>query len=100
MWNAPATFQWLISLVIAGVNGCNSYIDDIFIYSDDWSDYVEQISFFDKLKEVNLTLNLAKSEFGCTQVSFLGHIMGHGEVKPIAAKVEVISQFPISKNKK
>ena len=49
---------------------------------------------------MNLTFNPAKSEFGCAQVSFLRHTMGQGEVKPIAAKVEDILQFPISKNKK
>ena len=61
---------------------------------------LKKLMFFDKLKEVNLTINLAKSGFGCAQVSFLGHTVGQGEVKPIAAKVEAISQFPVPKNKK
>ena len=47
-----------------------------------------------------MTINVAKSEFGCAQVSFLGHTVGQGEVKRVAAKVEAISQFPIPKNKK
>ena len=46
MLNAPATFQWLIISVIVEVNGCEAYIDDVNIYSDDWSDHVEQISVF------------------------------------------------------
>ena len=76
-------------------------MDYVIIYSDDWNNYVEQISVFDKLKEVNLTVNLAKSAFGCVQVSFLGHTVGQREVKPVAAMVEAISQvlFPrISKS--
>ena len=91
MRNGPAMFQWFINQVTAEVNECEAYIDDIIIYSDDCSDHVEQSSVFDKLKEVKLTTNLAKSEFGCGQVSFLGHIVGQGEVKPIATKVETIS---------
>ena len=98
--NAPATFQRLSNSVIAEVNGCEAYIDDVIIYNDDWSGHVEKINVFDKSKEVNLTINMAKSGFGCAQVSFLGHIVGQGEVKPITAKVEAISQFPIPKNKK
>ena len=58
------------------------------------------MSSFGKFKEVNFTINLAKCEFGCAQVSFLGHIVGQGEVKPIAAKVEAISQFSVPKIKK
>ena len=71
MQNAPATFQRLINLVTAEVNGCEAYIDDIIIYSDYWSDHVEQISVsFGKLKEVNLIIDLAKSESSCVLVSF------------------------------
>ena len=56
MQNAPATFQRLINHITAEVNGCEAYNYDIIIYSDYWSDYVEQISVsFGKLKEVNLT---------------------------------------------
>ena len=100
MWNGPAMFQWFINQVTAKVNECEAYIDDIIIYSDDWSDHVEQSSVFDKLKEVKLTMNLAKSEFGCAQVSFLGHTVGQEEAQPIATEVETISQFPVPKNKK
>ena len=64
--NAPATFQQLINQVMTEVSGCEAYIDDIIIYSDNWSNHVEQINvFFGKLKEVNFTINLAKCEFGC-----------------------------------
>ena len=101
MRNAPATFQCFINQVTAEVEGCEAYIDDVIIYSDNWSDHVKQLrTFFDKLKEAKLTVNLAKSEFGCAQVSYLGHIVGQGEVKPIDAKVKAISQFPIPRNKK
>ena len=101
MRNAPATFQRFINQVTAEVEGCEAYIDDVIIYSDNWSDHVKQLrTFFDKLKEAKLTVNLAKSEFDCAQVSYLGHIVGQGEVKPIDAKVKAISQFPIPRNKK
>ena len=41
-----------------------------------------------------LTINLSKSEFGQAQVTYLGHIVGLGEVKPVSAKVEAIANFP------
>jgi len=50
------------------------------------------------LKKEKLTINLAKSEFGCARVSYLSHIVGQREVKAKDAKVEAISQFTVSKN--
>ena len=101
MRNVPATFQRFINQVTAEVEGCEAYIDDVIIYSDNWSNHIKQIeTFFEKLKEAKLTINLVKSEFGCAQISYLGHIVGQREIKPIEVKVEAISQFPIPKNKK
>lgn len=42
------------------------------------------------LAEVNLTINLAKSEFGHDEVVFLGHMVGNGQIKPLVAKVQSI----------
>ena len=47
-----------------------------------------------------LTINLSKSEFGQAQVTYLGHVVGLGEVKPVSAKVEAIANFPPPESKK
>ena len=46
MRNAPATFQRFINQVTAEIEGCEAYIDDVIIYSDNWSDHVKQIRTF------------------------------------------------------
>ena len=46
MRNAPATFQRLINQVTTEMSGCEAYIDDVIIYSDNWSNHVEQINVF------------------------------------------------------
>ena len=56
--------------------------------------------FFDRLHEAKLTINLSKSEFGQATVTFLGHIVGQGQVKPIDAKIKAISEFPQPSNKR
>ena len=47
-----------------------------------------------------LTINISKSEFGQAQVTYLGHIAGQGEVKPVSAEVEAIANFPRPESKK
>ena len=47
-----------------------------------------------------LTINLSKREFGQAQVTFLGHVVGQGEVKLVSAKVEAIANSPRLTSKK
>ena len=101
MKNSPATFQRLVNNVICGLDGCDAYIDDIIIYSDSWSDHLQRIrKFFDRLSKAKLTVNLAKTEFCHATVTFLGHLVGQGQVKPLEAKVNAISEFPVPKFKR
>ena len=47
-----------------------------------------------------LTINLAKSEFACAHVTYLGHVVGQGQVKLVDAKISAISGFPRPESKK
>ena len=47
-----------------------------------------------------MTVNLAKTEFCHATVTFLGHLVGQGHVKPLEAKVNAISEFPVPKCKR
>ena len=101
MKNSPASFQRLINKVIADLEGCEAYIDDVIIYSDTWEEHLRIIrEFFKRLSRAMLTINLSKSEFGQAQVTYLGHVVGQGEVKPVSAKVEAIAKFPQPVSKK
>ena len=101
MKNSPATFQRLINNVIAGLDRCEAYIDDVIIYSDTWEVHLRIIrSFFERLSEAKLTVNLAKSEFAQAHVTYLGHVVGQGQVKPVDAKISAISDFPRPESKK
>ena len=101
MKNSPATFQRLVNNIICGLDGCDAYIDDVIIYSDSWSDHLQRIrKFLERLSKAKLTVNLAKTEFCHATVTFLGHLVGQGQVKPLEAKVNAISEFPVPKCKR
>ena len=81
MRNVLATFQRMVNRVISGLEGCAAYIDDVIIYSHSWEQHVDQLRrLFSQLREAKLTVNLMKSEFGDGKVTFLGHIVGQGQV--------------------
>ena len=78
------TFQRMVNKLVQDIDGCEGYIDDVVIYSDNWSDHIRQIKrFFQIMREAKLTINLMKSEFGKTTVKYLGHIVGQGQVRPL-----------------
>ncbi|XP_072036952.1 uncharacterized protein [Amphiura filiformis] len=99
--NAPASFQRLVNSLVSDLHGCEAYIDDIIVYSQTWEEHIQQLhQLFERLSKANLTVNLMKSEFCHTTVTYLGHVVGQGQVKPIKAKIEVIEQFPTPMTKK
>ena len=51
--------------------------------------------FLIRLRQAQLAVNLAKSDFGKACVTYLGHVVGKGGIKPVQAKVEAITNFPM-----
>ena len=101
MKNAPATFQRMVIMLVRDIDGCEGYIDDVVIFSDNWSDHIRQIKrFFQIMREAKLTINLMKSEFGKATVKYLGHIVGQGQVRPLDAKIQTIVKYPIPTSRK
>ena len=101
MKNAPATFQRMVNKLVRDIDGCEGYIDDVVIFSDNWLDHIRQIEhFFQIMREAKLTINLMKSEFGKATVKYLGHIVGQGQVRPLDAKIQTIVKYPIPTSRK
>ena len=95
MKNAAATFQRLANKLIHNMGNCSVYLDDIVLFSSDWSEHVQQIrQLFGRIREAGLTVNLSKCEIAKAQVNYLGFEIGHGQVKTIASKVETILDMP------
>ena len=96
MKNAPATFQRMINEIIRDLDGCEAYIDDVVIFGSTWEEHLSRVEeLFRRLRSANLTVNLVKSEFGHAYVTYLGHVVGQGQVRPVTAKVDAIINYPI-----
>lgn len=99
--NAPATFQRLMNRVVAGLEGCSVYLDDLVVFSDSWDSHLRRIrSLFERLADARLTVNLAKCEFARATVTYLGRVVGQGRVAPVGAKVIAVAGFPQPTTKK
>ncbi len=101
MKNSSATYQRLMNKVLAGLENCEAYIDDVIVYSDTWNDHVRHLrALFERLVQANLVINLKKCQFAKATVTCLGHIVGKGQVLPRQAKVQAIVEFPVPTGKR
>jgi hypothetical protein len=90
--NSSATFNKMMRIMIAGLDGVDSYIDDIIVYSETWEDHLQILDkLFGRINEVNLHVRPSKCVLGARKVDFLGHHLGDGEIG--------LQQFNISKIK-
>ena len=99
--NAPATFRRIMNFVVQELPGVYAYLDDIVIVANSWEEHLMRLRLlFQKLHEVGLTINLAKTKFCTGTVNYLGHVVGQGQAKPKKANVEAILNYPTPANRK
>ena len=66
-----------------------------------WTHHLQQMNkLFTRLANANLTVNLAKCEFGKASVTYLGKTVGGGQVWPVGAKIEAICNFAAPENRR
>ncbi|CAF0842311.1 unnamed protein product [Adineta steineri] len=95
--NAPATFQRLMDVVLAGIKwqSCLVYIDDIVVFSPTFEQHLQDLSaVFDRLSAAGLTLKASKCDFCRKELKYLGHIITPNGIKPDPGLVDSVKCFP------
>ena len=101
--NAPATFQRLMDLVLAGVQwtSCLVYIDDVVILGKTFKEHLQNlVAVFKRLRSFSLKLKPKKCNFCSAEVDFLGHIVSANRVRTDPSKTMQVSQWPIPTSRK
>ncbi|UYV60622.1 K02A2.6-like [Cordylochernes scorpioides] len=91
---ASAIFQRCMDSLFHDVPNMVIYLDDIFIGSKDEQEHYRILKMiFDKLKELNFTLNKEKCLFlKKKDICFLGHIINEDGVRPDSKKLEALER--------
>ena len=95
----PATFQRLMNEVVRDMEKfAHAYLDDLVIFSDTWEEHLVHLeAMLGKLREFGLTANMTKCQWAMAECTYLGHVVGGGQVKPEINKLEAVDS---AKNKK
>lgn len=102
--SAPAIFQRILSSIIRNNNLDSfaiNYIDDILIFSNNYSDHLQHIKrTLQVLQEQGLKLNTNKCCFAQREVTYLGHRISNNSIKPINDNLIALKDFPEPKTRK
>ena len=100
--NAPATFQRLMEVVLAGCYDCSApYIDDIVVFSNSAEEHVQHLRrVLGALRKYGLTIKEEKCQFGREKVEYLGHVIGGGQLAVPAHRATAMRDYIQPKTKK
>ena len=99
--NAPALFQRLMDLVLAGLTWevCLAFLDDVIVMSTSFEQQLERLALvFDRLRKANLKLHPGKCRLFQEKVRFLGSIVSKEGISPDPDKVRTVEEWPVPKN--
>lgn len=101
--NAPATQQRLVDLLFGPEFELKvfCFLDDVIVISRSFDEHVALLDrVLGKLRDANLTINLSKCQFFCSQLRYLGYVVDEKGLRTDPEKVEAISKFPTPTTKK
>ena len=95
--NSPATMMRLVDKIEAPELRTKvfMYLDDLLIITETFDEHLlvlQEMAL--SLKKAGLTINVEKSKFLIDEVKYLGHIIGHGEIKTDPETIQSVKEFP------
>ena len=96
--NAPATFQRLMNVALAGLDPmvCLVYLDDIIVHSPDLRAHLERLIWlFERLLRTGLKLKVSKCKILQREVGFLGHRVSSEGLSTDPAKISAVQDWPV-----
>ena len=101
--NAPATFQHLMDLILAGLqwSHCLVYLDDVIILGKTFHDHLSHLEIvFQRLRQAGLKINPQKCALMNREVSFLGHIVSRAGIAADPSKTDKVVHWSTSTNRR
>lgn len=92
---APEKFQQKMVELLSELDGVIVYIDDVLIFGKNKSEHDHRlIKVLDRVRKINLKLNVKKCEIGLQKIKFLGQNFECSGMSPEMNKVDAIQNMP------
>ena len=92
--NAGATYERMMRKLLSEMQGVANYEDDVIVYSCTWDEHMYSLrELFSRVKKPS------KCRVACTQVYFVGHRVGEGQLTTQMDKVKRVMNAEVPRNK-
>jgi len=79
----------------------DNFMDDILVATETLEQHIECLDqLFCRLKEASLSARPSKCFLGFQEIEYLGHVIGHGRIRPMEEKLEKLRNLPRPTTKK
>ena len=95
--NAPATFQQLMEVVLAGLarNNCMVYLNDVLVVDKTLEEHNNNLAeVFARIRDAGLKLKPKKCLFVRNEVAYLEHVVSANSVQTDPKKLKAVEEFP------
>ena len=98
LYNAGATFQRLMDIVMAGLHldVCLVYLDDIVVYCRTAFEHLHRLrAVFQRLRSAGLKLKPEKCMLFRRSIVFLGHVLSADGISTDPEKIQAVASWPV-----
>lgn len=97
--SAPAIWQRQIEMILQGIEGVTTFLDDIKITGPTDEIHLKRLEMVaERLSKYNMTVNLKKCSFFANQIEYCGYLIDANGIHKLPAKVEAIQKMPRPEN--
>jgi len=99
--NSASSYNRMMRKLLDGLRNLESYVDDVLAHTKNWREHMTILrSFFQRVREANLTLKPKKCQLGYGEIDFLGHTIMDEKIRPREESVNKIIDMPRPNTKK
>lgn len=100
MVNSGATLVRGMRQMLEGLDGADSYIDDIIVHTNTWEDHLKVLqTLLGRLRDAGFTVRPSKCQIGERSIEFIGHSISRGIIQPLDENVAKIQEAVRPKTK-
>ncbi|XP_053698542.1 uncharacterized protein K02A2.6-like [Sabethes cyaneus] len=93
--SAPGTFQTIVDAMVAGLEGVETYLDDVLVHGKDAKEHrVRLLKLLERIQEWGFTLRIENCSFFMPEIHYLGFIINHQGIRPDPVKTAAICSMP------
>ena len=99
--NSPSLYSKLMQKLLYGAKNIANFVDDLITFTNSFDLHLKTLrDLFTRVRNGNIKLRPSKARIGYEEVTYLGHVVGHGKIRPTDETIDKVVNAPQPTTKK